>query len=738
MTPNLAAVLVFAWCSWAQPPAGQDPPVVRVTMDNTRIERSCRLEIDPARPIVDADGNGVVHIVTPGVVVEFTEGSVLVGAAAGATPDAYSGAGVRIEGVKDVTLRGARVRGFRAGVHATRADGLVVEDCDLSGNFRQRLRSTPEGEDQADWLWPHGNEKNEWLTNYGAALYIEDSSDVTVRRVRVRNGQNGILLDTVRGAKVFDNDCSFLSGWGIAMWRTTDSVVSRNALDFCIRGYSHGVYNRGQDSAGILMFEQCSRNVIVENSATHGGDGLFGFAGRGAFSEPVAGAGCNDNVIAGNDFSFAAAHGLEMTFSFRNRIEGNRLVGNAFCGVWGGYCQETLILGNDMAENGLPGLSFGGGVNIEHGHGNIIKGNTFRANTRGVSLWEDDDLDIRKLPWHGLNHKGSDNNRIEFNTFKEDAVAIQLRKTRLTGITSNTFEKAGREIDADEESAHQPFHLLANEWPPLRYEALGETRPVGARRGLGGREAMIMGEWGPWDHESPMVRVGGQSGGVHTIEVFGKGGGMWKSRDLLRGGESPWAVAPSASRPLKISVKAEGGVTPYHYEISNGAGWAEEIRGTVVGAWWDVRAFAWDDSCDPRKDLAAWRARGNGGEGVLRARTGTLNFPFGHGGPSGSHYAKVDHGVDLPRERFGIIATAKMRLPAGRWRFTTLSDDGVRVMVDGRVVLENWTWHGPTQDSGVWEQPAEAADREIEVVVEHFEIDGYAVLKLTIEPDTGA
>ncbi len=79
-----------------------------------------------------------------------------------------------------------------------------------------------------------------------------------------------------------------------------------------------------------------------------------------------------------------------------------------------------------------------------------------------------------------------------------------------------------------------------------------------------------------------------------------------------------------------------------------------------------------------------------------------------------------------------------MRLPAGRWRFTTLSDDGVRVMVDGRVVLENWTWHGPTQDSGVWEQPAEAADREIEVVVEHFEIDGYAVLKLTIEPDTGA
>ena len=56
------------------------------------------------------------------------------------------------------------------------------------------------------------------------------------------------------------------------------NVIARNACDYCIRGYSHGVYNRGQDSAGILMFEQCSRNVIADNSVTHGGDGIFGFA----------------------------------------------------------------------------------------------------------------------------------------------------------------------------------------------------------------------------------------------------------------------------------------------------------------------------------------------------------------------------------------------------------------------------------------------------------------------------
>ena len=82
-----------------------------------------------------------------------------------------------------------------------------------------------------------------------------------------------------------DNDFSFNSGWGIALWRCARNVISRNAVDFCVRGYSHGVYNRGQDSAGIFVFEQNNENVFAENSATHGGDCFFGFAGREALGQ---------------------------------------------------------------------------------------------------------------------------------------------------------------------------------------------------------------------------------------------------------------------------------------------------------------------------------------------------------------------------------------------------------------------------------------------------------------------
>jgi hypothetical protein len=79
---------------------------------------------------------------------------------------------------------------------------------------------------------------------------------------------------------------------------------------------------------------------------------------------------------------------------------------------------------------------------------------------------------------------------------------------------------------------------------------------------------------------------------------------------------------------------------------------------------------------------------------------------------------------------FGMIARTTLALPAGKWRFTTLSDDGIRVLVAGRPVIENWAWHGPTQDVGYFEH---ASAGEVEILVEHFEIDGFSVLRLDLE-----
>ncbi len=76
-----------------------------------------------------------------------------------------------------------------------------------------------------------------------------------------------------------------------------------------------------------------------------------------------------------------------------------------------------------------------------------------------------------------------------------------------------------------------------------------------------------------------------------------------------------------------------------------------------------------------------------------------------------------------------MIARARLPLAKGTWEFGTLSDDGVRVSVDGKPVIENWTWHGPTRDAG---KLVLAADKTVEIVVEHFQIDGYAVLEFSL------
>ena len=89
----------------------------------------------------------------------------------------------------------------------------------------------------------------------------------------------------------------------IGLYRSSDNTIVGNRIDFDVRGYSHGFYRRGQDSAGLLFFEQSSRNVVAFNSATHGGDGFFLWASQSTMDTGEGGA--NDNVLYANDFGFA-------------------------------------------------------------------------------------------------------------------------------------------------------------------------------------------------------------------------------------------------------------------------------------------------------------------------------------------------------------------------------------------------------------------------------------------------
>ncbi len=754
----LSALAALALGSRAQ-------PILTLERDDTVIDRSCTLRIPPGLIIPDANNNGVVHITTPGVIVRFERGSILRGAPDDATPDTLTGHAIRVDTADDVQLENLDIRGFKLGVIGDKCDSLVIHQAAFSHMYRQRLRSTPQAEDSSDWLFPHHNDHDEWATQHGGAIFIKNARDLSLSRVTVRESQNGIILSRVHESDVFDNDCSFLSGWGLALWRSTGNVISRNALDFCVRGHSEGVYNRGQDSAGLLMFEQCSRNTIIENSITHGGDGIFGFAGLEAVNGEGAAPtydftrkGCNDNLFISNDLSYAPAHGLEMTFSFGNKIVDNRFVQNAICGVWGGYSQETLILDNRFEGNG--GMAYGlerGGINIEHGSANTIARNQFTNNRCGVHLWWDPHGEFAEKAWGKANYKGVAFNAILDNTFTIDdhqpfgelrpdqkLIGVQLRTDPganhpLQGLFVDTSyvqnnvtvaHASAIEIDAAPTIKLQRDAEVPTIQTP-RAKAIGDSKPVGARAALAGRANIIMGEWGPWDHASVLMRQRSKSGAEHVYEVFGAKDVRAEDAANQDVSVSIRNVAASPNGPARheITVAAKPGVRAYRVPVLID-GTSHEVSGLLIGASWDARFFSWENKPDPREQLDAWRALSQGA-GATSITLDALRLDYGGRGPAQMPWAGAN-AANLPgREHFGMIAKATLPLPKGRWRFNVLSDDGVRLRVNGATVIENWTWHAPMRDEGVIDLPQ---DQACKIEVEHFEIDGHAVLTLEIEP----
>jgi hypothetical protein len=228
-----------------------------------RITKTTKLPAGTYRVADTHDGTeagsaaGAALVVSGNDLVVDLSGVVLRGSAADALPDARRGVGIWVTG-RNVTLKNARVHGYKVGVLARNAPGLRIVGGDFSDNWKQHLRSTPEREDLADWMSFHANEKNEWL-RYGAAIYLDNCDGFSVTGARARGGQNGLMLARANNGIVAGCDFSFLSGVGVGLYRSSGNNIQQNRIDWCVRGYSHGVYNRGQDSAGFWSTSRATK-----------------------------------------------------------------------------------------------------------------------------------------------------------------------------------------------------------------------------------------------------------------------------------------------------------------------------------------------------------------------------------------------------------------------------------------------------------------------------------------------
>ena len=98
----------------------------------------------------------------------------------------------------------------------------------------------------------------------------------------------------------------------------------------------------------------------------------------------------------------------------------------------------------------------------------------------------------------------------------------------------------------------------------------------------------------------------------------------------------------------------------------------------------------------------------------------TVNFSWRRSSPDTSiinrdHFAARWEGIVTPTE-------------TGNYIFSTLSDDGVRLWVNNRLIIDNWTAHGPTWDSGI--TLSLEANTQYNIKMEFFEHGGGATAKL--------
>jgi hypothetical protein len=103
---------------------------------------------------------------------------------------------------------------------------------------------------------------------------------------------------------------------------------------------------------------------------------------------------------------------------------------------------------------------------------------------------------------------------------------------------------------------------------------------------------------------------------------------------------------------------------------------------------------------------------------VLTRTDATVEFDWGSGSPDPS----------LPADHFSARWTGQVLPQYGEtYTFFTASDDGVRLWVDGQLVIDHWDDHGPAEDSG---SIALIAGQAVDLRMEYYENGGGALAKL--------
>ena len=664
----------------------------------------------------------VIVVEGDNIVIDF-DNAVLNGNVKKAMPDQFYGVAILIRSGKNITIKNLIAKGYKVALLAKNINGLKLENCNFGYNYRQHLNSTQEKEDISDWLSHHRNEKDEWL-RYGAAIYLRGCNNFIISGCKVTGGQNALMLTSCNKGTVYNNNFSFNSGLGIAMYRSSGNTIMYNKLDFNVRGYSHGVYNRGQDSAGILVYEQSNNNVFYNNSATHSGDGFFLWAGQTTMDTGKGG--CNGNQIANNDFSYAPTNGVEVTFS-SNQITGNRIF-ECDHGIWGGYSYNTFISGNQFRNNRVA-------IAIEHGQHNDIENNIFYKDEEAIRLWSRKEQPAN-WGYSKFRSTKSIGYSVVLNSFNQNPVVFNVSGTDSITIYNNRYSDATTIFKMDSTVTNvfyegkEPADKIVDYPKPKK-----PINPFQGNARFAGRKNIMITEWGPYDFQYPMIWNTNptDTSGTMQFDILGPKG-RWKFISV-KGVEIDTMAAdtlpnkflarklPAPRTDIEIVAEYSGVAftdqfgnkiaanTPYRFAFKK---YFQPID-------FLVNFYSFDSTSNPisANSVASFRD-----QPFKTERVNKLDYSWWGGIQSGNK----------KYSQFLIIAEGSMDLEAGQYELGITWDDAVRVYLDGELIADEWYPSRYTFDESPHKVvPITVSGGTHKLRVEHVELGGFATLSLKLK-----
>ena len=523
-------------------------------------------------PAAAGDGrDAVITIEGEHIEVDFQRAQ-LIGATTLTHPDSFEGVGVKVRG-KDITLRNLRISGYKVALIADQVEHLRLTDCDFSYNYRPGHPA------------PVIAFSTETALAGGAAVVLEGCHAPEIKGCKMKANQNALCLSQCQEAIIWNNTIQFNAGAGIGIQGGKGHKIMHNRTDWNVGQASGWQSPAGAPGAGIVLLE-VNQSTVAYNSATHCGTGL-----------QMSG---SDNIIFGNEFSFAANTGISAA-SGSNEVRGNLFrecpTGIAACGpdnmiIAANYlasCPKGIVAHDDgthqlvqnLFQNDSLGIYIGAGAaGNQRSSGSSIDRNVFlqvrrplhldrttgKTQINGENLFADfEDLLTVTPPEQSFQLLRND---IYTNAYK----AAQLWKQ--PGLAD--FKSLNFIHDGAPEDPYKPLEIPVNELhePDSLKGGMSTALPADFPQG---RQFILTDQWGPYDFRRPIAAIDTIVGNLIAITLLGPAGD-WKVTGM-NGLESINAKSGTLPAALILEKSPKAGNVVVEFEYAG-----PEVIYTVFGA----------------------------------------------------------------------------------------------------------------------------------------------------------